>query len=191
MIRLSVGTRPSKMIALSGPDAVLTPRRTGNSLWVGFVSTSSATSLRFQSASAAFGPVVPHTVPSWPGDLVHLIAVLCTQLFTSLGRRSVTCHYLTSLLSHFKRLCGVRIIFISVLHSFRSSRCVALHFFVMTTARMMIAFSVVIGNLQCSPCSLHLVSKSANSTSVGQSMLKNLHNSDVFFRCASKWLFSS
>ena len=50
---------------------------------------------------------------------------------------------------------------------------------------MMIVFSIVIGNTQCSPCSLHLVSKSANGTSVGQSMLKNLYNSKVLFQCAS------
>ena len=37
---------------------------------------------------------------------------------------------------------------------------------------MMIAFSIVIGNSQCSPCSLHFVSNSANVTSVGQSMVK-------------------
>ena len=56
---------------------------------------------------------------------------------------------------------------------------------------MMIAFSIVIGNSQCSPCSLHFVSKSTNGTSVDQSMLKNLYNSEVLFPCASKSLFSS
>ena len=56
---------------------------------------------------------------------------------------------------------------------------------------MMIAFSIVIGNSQCSPCSLHFVSKSTNGTLVDQSMLKNLYNSEVLFPCASKSLFSS
>ena len=63
-------------------------------------------------------------------------------------------------------------------------------FLVFITASMMIAFSIVIGNSQYSPCSLRFVSKSANSSSGGQSMLKNLYNSKVSFQCASKWLFS-
>ena len=105
-------------------------------------------------------------------------AVLFTVLFTSSGRRIVTCHHLTSLLGRFIRI-----------NLLRSSPFLVLVF--SPFLGMMIAFFIVIGNSQCSPCSLHFVSKSTNGTSVHQSMLKNLYNSEVLFPCASKWLFSS
>ena len=182
MIGLSAGTHSSEIIAFSTPEPVLTPGRAKTTKWVSLISSPCATKFGCWSACAVFGLVVDHTVSSWPGDFVYFIALLFIPLLTFLSLRIATCHHLTSLLDYFRQLAVSCTDFRSAIFQINSLFSSLLPFFI--TASMMIVFSIVIGNSQCSPCSLQFISKSACGKSGGHLMLKSLYYSKVLFQCA-------